>query len=76
LTEPKGRQDSAPPLQGTGTVQKVIILIEDDVQARGVLKELLKEVGGYKTIEAENGEDVRLLITDAILPKKSGNAVY
>jgi len=57
-----------------------ILVIEDDVQVRALLKKLL-ESEGYTVLEAENGNigirlyhenSVDVVITDLIMPEKEG----
>ena len=66
--------------------QETILLVEDDEVVRNVTKATL-EAFGYRVIEALDGEDavrvfaenkdaVPLIISDVIMPKKSGNEVY
>ncbi len=73
-------QLSAP--HGTET----ILVAEDDVTVRSLVKEILEQYG-YTVIEAVDGEDavrrfaehkntVKLLILDVIMPKKNGKEVY
>jgi PAS domain S-box-containing protein len=65
---------------------EVILLAEDDIQVRALIKEVLREYG-YTVIEAIDGEDavikynishkdIALVIVDVIMPKKNGKAVY
>ena len=72
----------AAPVTGTETV----LVAEDDASVRSLLKKLL-ETFGYKVIEAADGEEavqrymenkdnIRLLILDVIMPKKSGKEAY
>ncbi len=79
-----GREAEAtlPVTGGTET----ILVAEDDVTVRSLMKEILKQYG-YTVIEAVDGEDavkrftehrsvVKLLILDVIMPKKNGKEVY
>ncbi len=61
---------------------ETLLLVEDDVNVRFVMADMLKEYG-YTVLEAANGEDalrvfqenesaVKLVLCDLILPKKSG----
>ena len=65
---------------------ETILVAEDDMIVRGLMKEILEEFG-YKIIEAVNGEDslnkfmqnadrINLLILDLMMPKKNGREVY
>ncbi|MGE5173674.1 MAG: PAS domain S-box protein [Betaproteobacteria bacterium] len=65
---------------------ETILVAEDDVTVRTLVKEIL-ELYGYNVIEAVDGEDaidrfmehrhrVQLLILDVIMPKKNGKEVY
>jgi len=60
----------------------MLLLIEDDDKIREVYKEIF-ETRGYRVIDAANGEDavkkfrehqdeIRLLITDVMMPDKNG----
>jgi len=70
----------------TGTGQETILVAEDDVQVRELVKQLL-ELYGYNVIVAKDGEDaletftknehkIQLLLLDVIMPKKNGKEVY
>lgn len=59
---------------------KRILVIDDDVQVRGMLRAVLQEAG-YEILEAEDGNkglrlfrdnEVDLIITDIIMPDKEG----
>jgi len=65
---------------------ETILLIEDNLEVRQLLKALLEQYG-YKVIEAADGEDaierfiehqddIQLLVLDVIIPKKNGREVY
>ncbi len=65
---------------------ETVLLAEDDGSVRGLLKQVL-EKHGYRVIDAREGRDavekyvanrkeVKLLILDVGMPKKSGNDVY
>jgi CheY-like chemotaxis protein len=65
---------------------QTILVAEDDVAARALIKEVL-ETYGYSVIEAVDGEDavnrfeehrdnIDLVVIDVIMPKKNGRAVY
>ncbi len=79
-----GRETDAP-LPVTGGTETILVA-EDDVTVRSLIKEILKQYG-YTVIEAVDGEDaikrftehrsvVKLLILDVIMPKKNGKEVY
>jgi|Deesub1362A_J573_1020465.scaffolds.fasta_scaffold00073_30 PAS domain S-box-containing protein len=79
----KLRTSSVSPLKkGTETV----LLAEDDAEVRRLIKTLL-EKSGYTVIEAvdgedavrkfmENKDDIQLLLSDIVIPKKDGKKVY
>ncbi|BCS54839.1 response regulator [Geobacter sp. SVR] len=63
-----------------------ILVAEDDTDVRTVISKILS-YGGYRVIEAENGEEavakfiqhkdaVRLVVMDVIMPKKNGDDAY
>ena len=63
-----------------------LLLIEDNDRIREVYKDIL-EMKGYRVIDAVNGEDavekfrehkdeIRLLITDVMMPIKNGRETY
>lgn len=65
---------------------ETILLVEDDEEVRAVVK-LALEDAGYRVIEAVDGDDavkkfaenketIQLLLTDVIMPKKSGKQVH
>jgi DNA-binding response OmpR family regulator len=65
---------------------ETILLMEDDFEIRGLYKKIL-ELNGYNVIEAVDGEDgiakflehqneIRLLISDVVMPNKSGKEAY
>lgn len=65
---------------------ETILVAEDDVQVRGLTKEVL-EGFGYKVMEATDGDEatkifnenkdkIQLLFLDVIMPKKNGKEVY
>ena len=79
-------KEKAPPVEKPRGGNEVILLAEDDAQARALIKEVLREYG-YTVIEAIDGEDavikynashkeVALIICDVIMPKKNGKAAY
>ncbi len=70
------------------TGSETILLAEDNAEVRSAAKEILSE-SGYEVIEAVDGEDaihefmrkrdgqkIKLLILDVIMPKKNGKEVY
>jgi len=70
----------------TKTGYETILVAEDDIQVRELVKQLL-ELFGYNVILAEDGEDaidtftknedkIDLLLLDVIMPKKNGKEVY
>lgn len=76
------------PIERPGIIGGVetILLAEDDSAVRILTKNVLQE-SGYTVIEAEdgeealskftgNGDNIRLLLLDVIMPKKSGKDVY
>ncbi len=76
------RDDIKPPPGRNET----ILLIEDDKDVRGLLKEVLSSFG-YRIIEAVDGKDgvkkfmehrdeIELLLTDVMMPKKNGKEAY
>jgi signal transduction histidine kinase len=65
---------------------ETILLVEDDTEARKAAKEILTE-SGYRVMEASNGEEalinfmenrenIRLLILDVVMPRKTGKEVF
>jgi len=84
-TEEAGLRDAAeaaPPARG----EETILVAEDDTSVRSFTRQLLNEFG-YYVIEAVDGEDavnkfkdnrdrVKMVLLDAILPKKTGNQAY
>lgn len=78
MTEGEGEANSKFIPQGTETV----LLVEDEEQVRGILKQIL-EGQGYDVIAASSGEealtisqdlkrDIKLMITDVVMPQMSG----
>jgi len=68
------------------TIRETILLIEDDVHVRNLLKEILENYG-YLVIEAVDGADgvekfmthrdqIRLLLSDVMMPGKNGKEAY
>jgi signal transduction histidine kinase len=83
-SKPEDKQHEVSPLAKTGT--ETILICEDDLHVRGLMKEIL-EKAGYEIIEAGDGEDsisifnqhkdrLHLLILDVVMPKKNGKEVY
>jgi hypothetical protein len=65
---------------------ETILLMEDDFEIRNLYKMIL-EFSGYNVIEAVDGEDgiakflehqneIRLLVSDIVMPNKSGKEAY
>src|SRR5208337_2282575 len=65
---------------------ETILLVEDEASLRQATRSML-EAFGYKVIEAEDGNDavnkyaenkaeIRLVLMDVIMPKKSGKEAY
>ncbi len=72
-----------PPLKG-GT--ETILLAEDDINVRTLIKSVLQDYG-YKVIESVDGEDalerflenkenIHFVLLDVVMPKKDGKKVY
>jgi CheY-like chemotaxis protein len=68
------------------TGKETILVAEDDVHVRELVKQLL-EIFGYNVIVAKDGQDaldafmqhrytIQLLLLDVIMPKKNGKEVY
>ena len=66
--------------------RETILLIEDDCEIRNLYKMIL-EFNGYNVIEAVDGEDgiakflehqneIRLLVSDIVMPNKCGKEAY
>lgn len=64
----------------------VVLVAEDDLPVRRLIKKVLEDAG-YSVIEAEDGEDaikkfteyskdIKFMILDVVMPKKSGRKVY
>lgn len=75
--------DARPLPMGLG---ETVLLAEDDIEVRGVTKDILQEFG-YKVIEAVDGDDaiekyaasgveIKLLILDMVMPRKSGGETF
>ena len=73
-------------MECTTNVNKTILLADDDVSVRSLIKTLL-ERAGYRVIEAfdgqdavekfvENHEEIHLLVLDIVMPRKSGKDAY
>lgn len=65
---------------------ETILVVEDEANVRTLIRDVLKEYG-YKVIEAaegeealkifaENKDDIQLVVSDVIMPKKNGKEVY
>jgi two-component system, cell cycle sensor histidine kinase and response regulator CckA len=65
---------------------KTILLVEDDLEI-ATLYQLILEARGYRVINAVDGEDgiskfienkdqIQLVVTDVLMPKKNGNELY
>jgi PAS domain S-box-containing protein len=74
--------EAAAPARG----EETILIAEDDTSVRSFTRQLLNEFG-YYVIEAVDGEDavnkfkdnrdrVKMVLLDALLPKKTGNQAY
>ena len=70
----------------TKTGKETILIAEDDIHVRELVKQLL-EIFGYNVIEARDGDaaldafiknkdEIHLLLLDVIMPKKNGKEVY
>jgi len=73
-------------MEYTAHAMKTILLADDDVSVRLLIKTLL-EGAGYRVIEAcdgqdavekfvENRENIHLLLLDVMMPRKSGKDAY
>ncbi len=70
---------AAAPARGAG---RTVLLVEDNAPLRALTREILT-MAGFRVLEAANGEDggrlagaaerIDLLLTDVVLPKRSGN---
>ena len=69
-----------------GSAGKTILLCEDDPVIRGLYRKIL-ELRGYRVIEAVDGndaimkftehqDDILLIVSDVMMPNKSGNQAY
>ena len=74
------------PLLPSPRGKETILVVEDDAQAREIIRVIL-ENSGYRVIEATNGDEavaifadykdeIRLVIIDMILPKRNGKEVH
>jgi DNA-binding response OmpR family regulator len=86
LLVPAGKGQTNHYIQPKTGGDETILLIEDDKDVRGLLKEILVSFG-YHVIEAVDGKDgvgkfiehqneIRLLLTDVMMPKKNGKEAY
>lgn len=84
LAEAKPEEEAAPEAPARGS--ETVLLAEDNVQIRKLTRFAL-ERSGYKVIEAVDGEDavekfkenreeIKLLISDMVMPKKDGKEAY
>jgi len=82
IAEDVRQKDPLPVQKGTET----ILLVEDDMQVRNLMKEVLTK-NGYSIIEAVDGEDavnvfsenkdvINLTILDVMMPRKNGKEAY
>ena len=73
-------------MESSSTVRKTILLADDDVSVRSLIKTLL-EGAGYTVIEAYDGQDavekfgerqeeIHLLVLVIMMPRKSGKEAY
>ena len=83
-SKPKEVRPEVPVSSATGW--ETIMIVEDDVQVRTFIKDVLLKAG-YSIIEAVDGEDafrlfnenkdrIHLLLLDVIMPKKNGKDFY
>lgn len=86
LIAPDGKEQDPKDIQPQTGGDETILLIEDDKDVRGLLKEMLGSFG-YHVIEAVDGKDgvgkfiehqneIKLLLTDVMMPKKNGKEAY
>jgi signal transduction histidine kinase len=86
LLAPVGKGQNHQDIQYNAGGDETILLIEDDKDVRALLKEMLVSFG-YNVIEAVDGKDgvgkfiehqneIRLLLTDVMMPKKNGKEAY
>lgn len=86
ILAPDGKEKNYQDFRQQTGGKETILLIEDDKDVRGLLKEMLGSFG-YHVIEAVDGNDgvekfvehqneVRLLLTDVMMPKKTGKEAY
>ncbi len=84
-------KDEAVPIRPKGEAEpgggnETILLVEDEEAVRALMKKVL-ERGGYRVIEAKDGEEaierycehrasIQLLLLDVIMPKKNGRDVH
>lgn len=86
LLAPDGKKNRNHNMQPQKGGKETILLIEDDKDVRGLLREMLGSFG-YNIIEATDGKDgvekfmehqdeIRLLLTDVMMPRKNGKEAY
>jgi len=86
LLAPDWKEKNHPDIRPQQGGKETILLIEDDKDVRGLLKEMLGSFG-YNVIEAVDGKDgvdkflerqneITLLLTDVMMPKKNGKEAY
>jgi CheY-like chemotaxis protein len=82
----KVEEEKIPEPSDIKTGKETILVAEDDIHVRELVKQLL-EIFGYNVIVAKDGKDaidafrknmdkVHLLLLDVIMPKKNGKEVY
>jgi signal transduction histidine kinase len=86
LLTPDGKEKKHQDIQPQKGGRETILLIEDDKDVRGLLKEMLGSFN-YHVIEAVDGKDgvekfiehqneISLLLTDVMMPRKTGKEAY
>jgi two-component system cell cycle sensor histidine kinase/response regulator CckA len=86
LIQPQAEEEELSKSFISKTGDETILVAEDDIQVRDLIKQLL-ELFGYNIIVAKDGEDaidiftknedkISLLLLDVIMPKKNGKEVY
>ena len=82
VDEPPAAPEPTPALPSAANAERTILLVEDSDSLRAVAREFL-ELGGYRVLEAANGDaamalarehhaPVDLLLTDVVMPGMSG----
>jgi CheY-like chemotaxis protein len=85
LAEPE-EAPVVPPPAGTVLGSEVILLVEDELQVRTLVRRIL-EMHGYRVLEAGLGEEaitrsrefegqIHLLLTDVVMPRMNGRELY